>query len=353
MKHTDYQIAKNQFLLQPVSYREVDKNDIVALDENHYRIGNATVKLTPDMVGNIDRYFGILPKQSKMAQDSFGGNGVANPRNFFAQAGKKDKERIILVGDTNSRQITRVLQTSHHIIPPESFFDFAEMFMDDNRFEPESVEYNNGSQVSILMKSLHPEYMEIAPNDEIVDNGIWLRWNPTEIAFGNYYVRLVCTNGSTQMTQSRLMRTNTLEDQTTLKRMLSIGSGHPQLKQNRDKMLASAKAALNTKASLRELGLGSKLLLRSGMEEQDAAQLIPYQENIDRYEQAGLPVGAYEQSLTVSNMSVWQLFNILTAFATHNQLWPAHDTRRSELMAQSVELLNQKRDIRTYQNIYG
>ena len=55
MEHTDYQIAKNQFLLQPVSYREVDKNDIVALDENHYRIGNATVKLTPDMVGNIDR----------------------------------------------------------------------------------------------------------------------------------------------------------------------------------------------------------------------------------------------------------------------------------------------------------
>jgi hypothetical protein len=52
-------------------------------------------------------------------------------------------------------------------------------------------------------------------------------------------------------------------------------------------------------------------------------------------------------------MSVWQLFNILTAFATHNQLWPAHDTRRSELMAQSVELLNQKRDIRSYQNIYG
>ena len=29
--------------------------------------GNGSVKLTPDMVGNIDRYFGILPKQSKMA----------------------------------------------------------------------------------------------------------------------------------------------------------------------------------------------------------------------------------------------------------------------------------------------
>lgn len=88
------------------------------------------------------------------------------------------------------------------------------------------------------------------------------------------------------------------------------------------------------------------------MEEQNVAQLIPYQENIARYEQAGFPVGMREQSLTVSDMSVWQLFNILTAFATHNQLWPAHDTRRSELMAQSVGLLNQKRDIQKYRNIY-
>ncbi|MCR4827684.1 MAG: hypothetical protein K5882_12165 [Bacteroidales bacterium] len=32
---------------------------------------------------------------------------------------------------------------------------------------------------------------------------------------------------------------------------------------------------------------------------------------------------------------------------------PRIDTRRSELMAQSVEVLNQKRDIRSYQNIYG
>jgi hypothetical protein len=41
---------------------------------------------------------------------------------------------------------------------------------------------------------------------------------------------------------------------------------------------------------LRELGLGEAgVLQRSGMEEQDAAQLIPYQENIDRYERAAYP----------------------------------------------------------------
>ena len=352
MEHTDYQTAKDRFLLQPVSYREVDKNEIVALDESHYRIGSATVELTPSMVGNIDRYFGILPKQSKMAQDSFGGSGIANLRNFFAQASQHDKERIVLVGNTHDRKITRVHKTSHHLIPPETFFDFAEMFMDHNHYEPESVEYDDGSAVSIRMKAPEPKVIEVAPDDAIVDNGLWLRWNPTEIAFGNYYVRLVCSNGSTETTESKLLRTHSLEDQTTLTQMLNISSDQSQLKRNRIRMLENAKEAIHTQASLRELGIGARLLQRSGMEEQNVAQLIPYQENIARYEQAGFPVGMREQSLTVSDMSVWQLFNILTAFATHNQLWPAHDTRRSELMAQSVGLLNQKRDIQKYRNIY-
>ena len=352
MEHTDYQIAKDQFLLQPVSYREINKNEIVALDESHFRIGSATVELTPDMVGNIDRYFGILPRQSKMAQDSFGGNGIVNLRNFFGQASKKDKEHIILVGDTQNRKITRIHQTKHHLIPPESFFDFAEMFMDKNPYEPESVEFDNGSAISIRMKSLQPEVIEVAPDDGIIDNGIWLKWTPTNITFGNYYVRLVCSNGSTQMSQSKLLQANSLEDQTTLKRMLTINSDHTMLKQNRNRMLDNARNAIHTQASLRELGIGARLLQRSGMDEQDAMQLIPYQANINRYEQAGFPVDTQEQSLTVSDMSVWQLFNVLTAFATHNQLWSAHDTRRSDLMAQSVELLNQKRDIRAYRNIY-
>ena len=148
------------------------------------------------------------------------------------------------------------------------------------------------------------------------------------------------------------MRTHSLEDQTTLTQMLNVSSDQSQLKRNRIRMLENAKQAIHTQASLRELGIGARLLQRSGMEEQNVAQLIPYQENIARYEQAGFPVGMREQSLTVSDMSVWQLFNILTAFATHNQVWPVHDTRRSELMAQSVGLLNQKRDIQKYRNIY-
>ena len=59
MQQTDYQIAKDHFLLQPVAYKEVARNEIVAESDNHYRIGSAVVQLTDDMVFDIDKYLGI------------------------------------------------------------------------------------------------------------------------------------------------------------------------------------------------------------------------------------------------------------------------------------------------------
>ena len=60
-----------------------------------------------------------------------------------------------------------------------------------------------------------------------------------------------------------------------------------------------------------------------------------------------------ELAMAISNMNVWQLFNILTAFASHTTLWGEHDIRRSMLMSNSVDFLNSKRDIKDYYNIYS
>ena len=59
MDNTDYQILKNKILLQPTVYREVDKNEIVAVDETHYRVGNAVVEFSPEMAEDMDRFVGL------------------------------------------------------------------------------------------------------------------------------------------------------------------------------------------------------------------------------------------------------------------------------------------------------
>lgn len=353
MQITDYQILKNRFLLQPIGYREVDRNEIVALDETHFQIGNAVLDFSPQVSTGIDRFIGLKAEQSNLAEKSYGTNGIINLRNFFAQATRRDEERVILVADVSNRQVTKIFRTRNHIIPPESFFDFAEMFMDKNRYEPEAVEYDNGTEISIRMKSLDPQVMTFAKDDDFISNGLWLRWNPSEVAFGNYYERLVCKNGMTQMSQNRLMRANSLVDEKMVNTLMAVNGESPALKQNLILMLGNAQTAIHTKASVHELGLGARILKQFGVEEQSVAQLIPYEENRTCYEQSGYPVNNEGLRRAVSSMTVWQLFNILTSFATHTPTWTPNDLRRPQLMEQSVSLLNRQRDVIEYYDVFG
>ena len=260
MENTDYQISKKQFLLQPVAYKEVARNEIVAMDGTHYKLGTAEVTLAPDIADDIDSFIGVTSKQSKLAEDSFGEKGIANLRNFFAQASRRDKDRLVVVANTQSRKVTHVHPTKKHLIPPETFFDFAEMFMDKNQYEPDALEYNDGSEVSIRMRPVHPQFMSFTKDDDFMSNGLWLKWTPVEIAFGNFYERLVCKNGMTQITQNKQLHTNSLGDEYTIKAMLGTNADNPILRQNLIAMLTNARAATVTSASVRELGRGVRLL---------------------------------------------------------------------------------------------
>ena len=350
MDNTDYQILKNKILLQPTVYREVDKNEIVAVDETHYRVGNAVVEFSPEMAEDMDRFVGLKNGQSKLAQDSYGDSGVANLRNFFSQARHKRNEKIVLVADTETKSITSVHQTPKHLIPPEAFFNFAEMFMDKNRYEPDAVDFGQGDSISIRMKSLDPQIMSFAQGDDFISDGVWLNWSPVEIAMGNYYERLVCRNGMTQVTQNRQLHIDSFDDERKLKLMLGDSRGF--LQQNLGLMLKNAQMAIETQASVHELGLGARILQQAGVEPEMVSKLIPYKENVEQYEKAGYPIDAEGQARAVSNMTVWQEFNILTAFASHNKVWHIHDIRRTMLMTHSVDFLNRKRDIRRQFNIY-
>ncbi len=349
----DYQTFKNEkenFMAQPFGYKETAINELMSIDDNHYNIGNTIVELSDSIADNMDRHYGILPKQSDKTRKAFGDKGIAHLRNFLGQAGKDDKNRLILVADTLKRQVTHVYPTKEHLIPPTSFFDFAELFMDKNGYEPEALEYDTGTEISLRMRPNNPTYLPFAPDDEFMSNGLWLRWNPVEISFGNYYERLICKNGSTQISTHQMMHANSLND-SSISRLLAINSDNNILKHNTNVMLDNARLAMTTPASVHELGLASRALHLLGVED-EVVKVVPFEENYSRYEQAGFPTDAASQRRSISNITVWELFNRMTAFATHNEIWDTKNLKRSLLMSKSTDLLNQKRDIYEFNNIY-
>ena len=353
MTTNEFNRIKQEVLDRPICYREVEAKEIVALGENHYTVGNATLEVEPQIAAVIDRFAGIKQGQSRIAQDSYGEQGLTNLRNFFGQAEVKGSKRLVLAADILHRQIVNAIPIKERMITPDVFFDFAEMFMDKNSYLPERVEYTHTMKngVSILMKPVHKQIREYVPGDEFLSNGLYLTWNPGEINLGNYYVRLVCSNGNIQTSHHAITKAHSPEVK-ELERLLMVTADAEPLKQNMDKMLVSAKLAMRTTASVRELGIAVKLLNQHGVETKDANRIIPYEVTKEQYEQAGYNTDSTHMTQAKSEMTMWELFNMLTFFATHNQMWSPQDIRRSLLMEASMVMLMQERDIKEYYNIF-
>lgn len=353
MDSNEFNRIKQEVLERPICYREVEAKEIVALGENHYTVGSATLEVSPIIADEIDRFAGIKTGQSRTALDSYGEHGLTSLRNFFGQAEVKNSKRLILAADTRTRQIVDAIPIKEKMITPDVFFDFAEMFMDKNDYLPERVEHTHSLKkgVSIVMRPVHEQIMEYAPGDEFIANGLYLTWNPGEINLGNYYERLVCSNGATQISHHAITRAYSPEAM-ELGRLLDVTFDSKPLKQNMEKMLSSAKLAMRTTASVRELGVAVKLLNEHGLPHEDANQIIPYETTKELYEQAGYATDTANMAQAKSEMTIWELFNMLTFFATHNQLWSEQDIRRTSLMEASIVLLMRERDIKEYYNIF-
>ena len=351
MYSTEFYQIKQEVLARTICYRELTAKEIVALGENHYRVGNSTFEVAPEVAHEIDRFAGIKQGQSRVAHDSYGETGLTNLRNFFGQAETKGGKRIVLTADTQTRQIVGAIPIRDRMITPDVFFDFAEMFMDKNQYLPDKVEYreNDGGCISILMNPVNEQIMEYAPGDEFVKNGIFLLWSPGEIGLGNYYKRLVCANGSTQTAHHSIANAFSPAG---LEQLLEVTADSEPFKKNLDRMLICARQAMRTMASVHELKAAVQILNRHGMEDRYANQIIPYKHIRAEYENAGYAMSAAAEAQAKSNKTVWELFNLLTFFATHNAVWVQQDIRRTSVMEASMNLLMRERDIKEYYNIF-
>ena len=321
MDTSEYNRIKQDILDLPVIYREVEPKEIVALGDNFYNIVNTEVYVDPGVAGKIDSYLGIKYSQTRI--------------------------------NTHSKQIVSAVPIKQSVILPHAFFDFAEMFMDKNQYLPEKMEYNMGpvDSISLIMRPVKEKFMEFAKGDEFLFNGLYFRWTPGEIALGNYYIRLVCSNGQTQTSQNAISKiaAPTIEN---FHKLLELNADSDPIKRNVEEMLESAKQSMNTKASVRELGAAVNILKQQHVNDEDANQIIPYLETKNLYKDAGYEVDTEHMALAKSNKTVWELYNMLTYFATHNKVWSPQDIKRTNLMESSMNFLLRKRDIVEHYDIF-
>lgn len=354
MDSLTYSRRRDAFVSAQMPFRTVAPQDLISTGENTYMINGLELAVEPEVCEQLDAFVGVSKQQSKAVADTFGSNGIRDLRNYLALSNSIEKSgKIALIADPEQRKIIGATHLKKEAIPARSFFDFLDMFMSDNGYVPDKFYTNDNGQGGIMVSLLpnNAVYDEFAPEEVFMTNGVWFRWNLGEVEAGNYYVRMVCSNGQMEAVERKIARTNRL-DEASVRQMLTLPQHGSFIGANLQKMRRNALLAMQTDASVGEVRLANHLLARYGADDATVEEIAPYGQLTNMYAAAGYDMKHLQIAQARSDINMWDLFNRITAFATHNKEWGAEDNRRSGLMLESVRLLNRPRDIKQYVSIF-
>ena len=207
--------------------------------------------------------------------------------------------------------------------------------MSDNGYTSDKF-YTSGSGQGGITVSLLPNnavYDEFAPEEVFMTNGVWFRWNLGEVEAGNYYLRMVCSNGQMEAVERKIAHTNRL-DEASVRQMLLLSQDETFIGANLKRMRQNALLAMRTDASVGEVRIANRLLARYGADDATVEEIAPYVRLTNMYAVAGYDMKHFQIAQARSDVNMWDLFNRITAFATHNKEWSAEDNRRSGPVAQ-------------------
>lgn len=211
---------------------------------------------------------------------------------------------------------------------------------------------DTGVEFSIILDSRQPEISTIWNDDEsFLTNSIYLKWNPGGIELGHYYERLICSNGQVTRVRSSDATINSLATE-QVNRMLALPDSNV-MKKGFSEFSNAALLAMDTRTSMQELKYVSSLLEKFGLETDEAEKVAPYRKELQEYAARGYDINRSNAATALASMTVWNLYNSVTAFASHNDIWPEGDGRRMALCESAVRFLYRERDIKNYTDIFA
>lgn len=354
MDNQTYLERRDLFISAQLPFCTVTPQELISTGERTYMVNGLELSVEPEVCRLLDSFIGLSKRQTNAVSETFGTTGIRDLRNYLALSNSIERAgKIAFLANPDTRTVVGATPIKKEAIPVTSFFDFLEMFMNENGYAPEQFytsEFGAGG-VTVSLQPQHAVYDEFAPGDEFISNGVWFRWNLGEVEAGNYYMRMICTNGQMARVNDKIARTNQL-DVSSMRNMLSLPQYDGFTKTNLEKVKNNALLAMQTDASVGEVQMANRLLKRYGVDESVAEEIAPYHQLLSSYAAAGYNLEHFALAMSHSDMKMWELFNRLTAYASHTTDWVVDDNRRSGLMMESLRMLNRPRDIKQYINIF-
>lgn len=319
-----------------------------------YRVNGNDVLVDESTSRQLDEVIGIRPEQTSIVRKASGETGMRNYRNYMAAAGSIARPTVLaLMADPKTCTVSGIVPIKEDVIPFDGFFDFMELFMEQNNMIPVKYEIDGASvkEITVYMDSLNPDVRNIAPDEDFLVNSYFMKWNLGRLELGRYFIRLICSNGQVRKIMQTESKVYSLYSD-AVSGFLSLPRRSAILDTSFGQFSDKAVEAMKTRASMSELKLMASYLKKHEVDDQTIDRIAPFNDMSSRYSNAGFNMIGSALKEMKSGMNVWELYNNVTDFATNNTVWDPSDSRRGSLQSDALTFLMGKRDIHVYQDLF-
>lgn len=345
---TAFQARKAEAVRNEVMRKEISLSEFNVIDNTHIEVDGVKIELTPFAFKRLLGRLRIPTAFAKRFSDGFGTDGLQQLVQMMkTMKSSKNDQTVTLLVDPREKKITNILPAGYASISNEAFIDFAEGYI--NQYGLEVKDFGSDPNGGATINCVSPNSIFTVPgmSDEVFNTGVTFRNTPTRgLEVSPYLNRLVCSNGMTSTSFSETYGLHELTDKSISEfndHMIQMASTGFQPVGLADKI----KMANNTDASIAEVqrAMSTMLTADKKIDFEYMQRYLP----INRVMKAYSDIGAEPSTFTTkqlqnakSGLSIWEVVNGITNFASNDTRYNIDDHKTSNLMVSAGNLLMKK-----------
>ena len=343
-----FDVKKAEAINNQLMRKEITLSEFNVIDNNHIDVDGVKIEVTDKAFGKLLGRLRIPKAFAKRFSEGFGNDGLRQLITMMKSAkSSRNEQTVTLLVDPNSRKITDILPAGYASISQESFIDFASRYIDQYNLDVThmgSSQYG-GTQINCVA----PQGMFNVPGmtNEVFNTGVTFRNTPTRgLEVSPYLERLICANGMTSTAFAENYGLHNLNDKNINEfneHMIRMASTNFQPVGLADNI----KKANSTDASLAEMqkAASSILSLDKKVDYDYVQKYVPVERAFKAYSQLGADPNTFTKAQmknAKSGMSVWDLVNGMTNFASNDTKFNINEGKMGELMVTAGNILCKK-----------
>lgn len=348
LSQSAFDVKKAEAINNQLMRKEITLSEFNVIDNNHIDVDGVKIEVTDKAFGKLLGRLRIPKAFAKRFSEGFGNDGLRQLITMMKSAkSSRNEQTVTLLVDPSTRKITDILPAGYASISQESFIDFASRYIDQYNL---GVTHMGSSQYGgTQINCVAPQGMFNVPGmtNEVFNTGVTFRNTPTRgLEVSPYLERLICANGMTSTAFAENYGLHNLNDKNINEfneHMIRMASTNFQPVGLADNI----KKANNTDASLAEMqrAASSILSLDKAVDYDYVQKYIPVERAFKAYSQLGADPNTFTKAQmknAKSGMSVWDLVNGMTNFASNDTKFNINEGKMGNLMVTAGNILCKK-----------